>query len=184
MDATGLARGANSACFVNRVRDQGQGRTWRHWLDWVIVADLPRQLMLAQMAPPGPCTDKALPPALLQHACHHATIRCVLADAECASERTHRFMRQDLGALSVIPATRGKATWHLHGIRAQMRAAFPRQRHRQRAGAEALFSTTKRKLSARASGRSPAMPQRQALVLGVTDNLYRLRFLRFLLLYL
>lgn len=40
-----------------------------------------------------------------------------------------------------------------------MRAAFPVAIYRQRAGVETLFSTTKRKLSARASGRSTAMQQ-------------------------
>ena len=85
--------------------------------------------------------------------------------------------------MRVIPAKRGKSTWHLHGIRAQMRADFPRSLYRQRAGVETLFSTTKRKLSARAPGRSPLMQQHQALLLGVTFNLYRLRFLSFLLLY-
>ncbi len=182
VDATGLAPGAISTFFVNRVRDRGQGLTWRHWLDWVIVADLPRQLILAQMARPGPCHDEALLPALLQHARHLTTIACVLADAEFDSERNHRFIRQELDALSVSPAKRGKATWHLHGIRAQMRADFPHQLYRQRAGVETLFSTTKRKLSARASGRSLATQQRQALLLGVTYNLYRLRFSLFLLL--
>src|SRR5262249_28088257 len=117
-------------------------------------------------------------------AAHLTTISCVLADAEFASERNHRFIRQDLGAMSVIPAKRGKATWHLQGIRAQMRADFPRALYRQRAAVETLFSTTKRKLSARAPGRSPLTQQHQALLLGVTFNLYRLRFPSFLLLYL
>jgi hypothetical protein len=38
---------------------------------------------------------------------------------------------------------------------------------------ESVFSATKRKISARASGRSAATQQRQALLLGVTFNLYR-----------
>src|SRR5262244_2606961 len=139
--------------------------------------------MLAQMARPGPTNDAAVLPDLLEQAAHLTASACGLADAECDSERHHRFIRQDLGAMSVIPAKRGKATWHLHGIRAQMRADFPRSLYRQRAGVETLFSTTKRKLSARAPGRSPLTQQHQALLLGVTFNLYRLRFLLFLLLY-
>jgi hypothetical protein len=176
VDGTGLTPGAISTFFVNRVRDRGEGFTWRRWVKWVVVADLPRQLILAQMARPGPCNDEAFLPTLLEQARHRSTIACVLADAEFDSERNHRFIRQDLGAMSVIPAKRGKATWHLHGIRAQMRANFPRSLYRQRAGVETLFSTTKRKLSARAPGRSPLTQQYQALLLGVTFNLYRLRF--------
>jgi hypothetical protein len=63
-----------------------------------------------------------------------------------------------------------------------MRANFPHQLSRQRAGVETRFSTTKRKVSVRASGCSIATQQRQALLLGVTYNLYRLRFSTFLLL--
>ncbi len=47
VDGTGLAPGASSTFFVNRVRDRGQGLTWRHWLKWVVVVDLPRRLILA-----------------------------------------------------------------------------------------------------------------------------------------
>lgn len=88
------------------------------------------------------------------------------------------FIRHELGAMSVIPAKRGKATWQLHGhlgIRAQMRAAFPVVLYRQRAGVESLFSATKRTRAVRASGRSTAIQQRQALLLGVTFNRYRIR---------
>jgi hypothetical protein len=179
VDGTGLSPGAISTFFVNRVRDQGHGLAWRHWLKWVLVADLPRQLILAQMARPGPCNDEALLPQLLQQARRLTAIQCVLADAEFDSERNHQFIRQELAAMSVIPAKRGKTTWHLHGIRAQMRADFPHHLYRQRAGVETLFSTTKRKLSARASGRSSTMQQHQALLLGVTFNLYRLRLSSF-----
>lgn len=51
-------------------------------------------------------------------------------------------------------------------------------------GVETLFSTTKRKLSTQAPGRSPLTQQHQALLLGVTfDLLYHLHFLSFLPLY-
>jgi hypothetical protein len=212
VDATGLTPGAISTFFVNRVRDRGEGFSWRHWTNgpmdqmgggrgsappthsgadsfWrrLILAQTHsgadsfwRRLILAQMARPGPTNDEAFLPDLLEQAAHRSAIACVLADAECDRERTHRFIRQNLGAMSAIPAKRGKATWHLHGIRAQMRANFPHVLYRQRAGVETLFSQSKRKLSARAPGRSPLTQQQQALLLGVTFNLYRLRFPSFL----
>jgi hypothetical protein len=40
---------------------------------------------------------------------------------------------------------------------------------------ESLFSSVKRKLSARAPGRSLHTQKRQALLLGLSFNLYRLR---------
>lgn len=56
-----------------------------------------------------------------------------------------------------------------------MRADFPAVAYRQRALIESVFSATKRKLSARAAGRSSRTQQTQALLLGIAFNLYRLR---------
>ena len=56
-----------------------------------------------------------------------------------------------------------------------MRRAFPRRQYARRALVETVFSTVKRKLSARAPGRSLFMQTRQALPLGLPYNLYRLR---------
>ncbi|MGC1294536.1 MAG: hypothetical protein WA869_05800, partial [Alloacidobacterium sp.] len=79
-----------------------------------------------------------------------------------------------LKADSVIPAKRGKKTWKIHGVRAQMRANFPRAKYARRSLIETAFSVAKRKLSCPAPGRTLAMQVRQALLLGVTYNLYRL----------
>ena len=64
-------------------------------------------------------------PALVAQAHAHTPVGCVLADAEFDSERNHTFVRQQLHALSIIPAKRGKKTWNIHGVRAQMRHDFP-----------------------------------------------------------
>ena len=61
------------------------------------------------------------------------------------------------------------------GIRYQMYRAFPQKEYRQRAQIETIFSVIKRKLSSRAPGRSLPVPIRQALLLGLTYNLYRWR---------
>jgi hypothetical protein len=81
----------------------------------------------------------------------------------------------DWGADSIIPAKRGKSTWQLHGIRAQMRASFPTVRYRQRALVESVFSAAKRKLSSRAPGRLPLTQHLQVLLLGLAYDIYRVR---------
>ena len=151
---------------------------WRHWLKWVVVADLDQQFLLAQIARRGPWNDCANLPAVVQTASQQTRIGLVLADAEFDSERNHSYIRKQLGAQSVIPAKRGKKTWRIHGVRAQMRRSFPRQLYRRRALIETLFSSVKRKLSARAPGRTLPMQKRQALLLGLSFNLYRLRHRR------
>jgi hypothetical protein len=59
-----------------------------------------------------------------------------------------------------------------------MRAAFPRRQYARRSLVETVFSTAKRKLSARAPGRSPLTQQGQALLLGLAYNLHRYRHSR------
>ena len=56
-----------------------------------------------------------------------------------------------------------------------MHGKFPHKRYGQRAKIETIFSVVKRKLSSRAPGRSLRSQIRQALLLGLTYNLYRLR---------
>ncbi|PYS61581.1 MAG: hypothetical protein DMG82_25205 [Acidobacteria bacterium] len=130
--------------------------------------------MLAQSARQAPWNDCAHLPELVSQAHAHTPVGCVLADAEFDSERNHTFVRRQLHALSVIPAKRGKKTWCIHGVRAEMRNHFPRQKYSRRALIETVFSVAKRKLSCRAPGRCLLTQRRQALLLGLTYNLYRL----------
>jgi len=123
----------------------------------------------------GPWNDCANLPVVVETASQQTRIGWVLADAEFDSERNHTYIRKKLGAQSVIPAKRGKKTWRVRGVRAEMRRAFPQRIYRSRALIESVFSAVKRKLSARAPGRTLRMQMRQALLLGLSFNLYRLR---------
>jgi len=55
-----------------------------------------------------------------------------------------------------------------------MRCWFPRRRYSQRAQGESVISVVKRKLSAKAPGRSEETQRRQAKLLGVAYNIYLL----------
>lgn len=174
VDATGLTPGAVSTFFVHRRRDQPPGFTWRHWVKWVVAVDVVRQVFLAQIAKRGPTNDSATLRPLVDRASQVQALGIVLADGEFDSERNHQHIRA-LGAKSIIPATRGKHTWKIQGIRASMRRRFPRKQYRQRALVESVFSAVKRKLSMKAPGRTTETQSMQALLLGLTFNLYRLR---------
>jgi IS5 family transposase len=176
VDATGLAQGAVSTFFVRRMyHHSGQPLPWRHWLKWLTVVDVDRQLLLSQTARTGPWNDCANLPALVEAANQVVPIGLVLADAEFDSERNHTYIRQQIRARSIIPAKRGKKTWRIHGVRAEMRQNFPRRQYGRRSLVETVFSTVKRKLSARAPSRSLFTQLRQALLLGLAYNLYRLQ---------
>jgi hypothetical protein len=179
VDATGLSSGAISNYFVRRMHHHTKKPlAWRHWLKWLIVVDLDEQLLLSQKARRGPWNDCAGLRPLLGSAHRVVPIGLAMADAEFDSEKNHTFIRQRLKAHSVIPAKRGKKTWRVHGVRAEMRA-FLRRLYRRRALVESVISAAKRKLSARAPGRSLPTQVRQALVLGLAFNLYRLKRLYF-----
>jgi len=174
VDATGLAPGSVSTFFINRRTDRGEGLPWRHWCKWTVVIDVLRRCVLAQAARQGPYNDCATLRPLVSAAHEVTPVGLVLADAEFDSERNHRHVRDEIGADSVIPAKRGKADWKLKGVRAQMRRRFPRKRYSQRAQVESVFSAVKRKLSAKAPGRSDETQRRQAMLLGVAYNIYLL----------
>ena len=174
VDSTGLGRGAISAYYVRRRSGKKKMlQPWSTWLKWLVVIDVTTGILLAQCAHAGPTNDcdKLRPLVAQAHACQ--PVRQVLADAEFDSERNHLFVREQLGAQSVIPAKRGKPTWKIRGIRAQMRAHFPHATYRLRNRIESFFSSVKRKLSARAPGRLLKNRIKQALLLGLTYNLYR-----------
>lgn len=59
VDATGLADGAISTFFVRRARGHSQDVPRRHWLKWLVIVDVPRRAVLAQLAKPGPANDSA-----------------------------------------------------------------------------------------------------------------------------
>jgi len=174
VDATGLAPGAISTFFINRKQDRGEGLPWRYWLKWVVVVETQHQLLLAQIAKRGPYNDCALLRPLVDMAHKVMPASLVLADGEFDSERNHKHIREVHHMKSIIPAKRGKKTWHLKGIRAQMKNNFPAKQYSQRNLIETVFSVVKRKLSTRAPGRSLATQALQALVLRLAYNLYKL----------
>ena len=174
VDATGLAQAAVSSYFIRRVEHFGdKQRTWKHWLKWLTVVDVERQIILAQSARQAPWNNFATLPVLVNQAHRHTPVGCVLADAEFDSERNHTFCRQQLNANSVIPAKRFTSR-RATGVRGEMRENFPRDIYGKRSLIESVFSAIKRKLSGRAPGRTIATQSRQALLLGLAFNLYRL----------
>ena len=174
VDGTGLSYNSVSTFFIRRLEQHAdRSPRHRHWLKWVIVVDVQQQILLAQRAHRGPGSDVRYLPGLLDVAARGAPIGLVLADAEFDSEPNHQHIRQRLGARSIIPAKRRGIP--NGAIRNQMYRAFPEKLYRQRTKVETIFSVVKRKLSSRAPGRSLATQIRQALLLGLAYNLYRLR---------
>lgn len=99
-----------------------------------------------------PWNDCASLPAVVKMASQQTRIGLVPADAEFESERDHSYIRQWLGARTVIPDKRRKKTQCVSGVWAEMRRASPRKLYHYYAPIETLISYVQRKLS----GRAPA----------------------------
>ena len=173
-DATGLTPGAISTCFAKRAQDRAPGFTRRHWLQWILAVDVDRRMILAPTARRGPTHDGAPWRPRVDTAPPQGPIGVVLADAACDRERHHQHVRPAVQAYRIMPAQRGRATWHIQGIRAHMRQHCPAPLYRRRGLIERVCSAVKRNLSARAPGRSLYTPCLRALRLGVAYNIYRL----------
>ena len=179
VDGTGLSPHGVSTYFLRRIEQHNHGKKrYRHFLKWLVVADVDRQIILAQRARQGPWCDTPALPSLVDAASRVTPIGLVLADAEFDSEANHRHIRTTLGAQSVIP-TNPRRGIPEGAIRYQMHRAFPQKLYAPRAKVETVFSVVKRKLSAKAPGRTLPTQVRQAMLLGLTFNLYRLRHRRY-----
>jgi len=148
-------------------------RPRRPWWQWRMVVEVQQQILLAPRARPGPGCDARALPGLRAVAARGAPRGVVLADAAFASEAHHQHLRQRLGAKSLLPA-RPRGVPH-GAIWNPTFRAFRKKPYRQRAQIASIFSAVKRQLSSRAPGRSLATQIRQALLLGLAYNLYRLR---------
>ena len=95
VDATALTQGALSTFFVRRMHHHTRRPLpWRHWLKWLVVADLDGHLVLSQQARRGPWNNCAQLPRVVTAPAETTRIGLVLADAEFDSERNHTYILQ------------------------------------------------------------------------------------------
>src|SRR5690349_14311365 len=91
-----------------------------------MVADVDRQIILAQQARQGPWCDTPALPGLVDAASRVTPMGLVLADAEFDSEANHRYIRTTLGAQSVM-APNPRRGIPEGAMRYQMYRAFPQK---------------------------------------------------------
>lgn len=177
VDGTGLESCSISTYFVQRTG----GTFRRHYLKLVVSVDTRRLVITSQVARQGPRSDARSLPSLVAGARKLGPVRLVLADAEFDSHANHAYIRNQAKAMSVIPARRSRKGHATHGVRAEMRDAFPQELYGERAQVETVFSMIKRKLSAKAPGRCATTQKLQAYLLGLAFNIYRLKLRLFTL---
>jgi hypothetical protein len=139
--------------------------------------EVKRRAILAQRAGLGPCSNIPELPPLVASGARVARLGVVVADAGFDSEEKHRFVREVIGAVSVIPARRGRPMREPRGYRGLMAISLSRGGSTACATWQVtVISVMKRKLGDLAPGHTIHMQCKQALLAGLTYNLYLLKY--------
>jgi hypothetical protein len=106
VDGTGLSHNAVSTFFIRRMEQHARGMTQhRHWLKWLIVAELRQQIVLAQRARQGPWGDTRALPSLIP--------KPIINTSASAAERSASSRPFVAAAFPTAPsATRCTADFH------------------------------------------------------------------------
>ncbi len=152
-DSTGFESRHTSRYYAFR-RGFGPYQT-RRYPKLSAVCDCATHLVLSAKATVGPSYDCRDGPSILRSASRLLRPAVVLLDAAYDSEPMHELIRRELGAESVIPATRGRPTAKpLTGPnRQRMREQFPEDVYGQRWQVESLFSRIKRRFGSALSAK-------------------------------
>lgn len=170
LDATGFSRRPASRYYVMRL---GHGQ-WHHRfsLASTVIWTTP-QVICAQAMRGGPGSQSRLLPPLVEQTQALLPIDRLLADADYDSEATHRWLREERGIESIIPATGCHPGRAKTPYRRRMQRYFPHRKYGQRWMAETVYSVIKRKFGEALTARRPWQQVKQGLLRGLTYNLYR-----------
>ncbi len=169
VDATGFSRRPASRYYVAQLTH------WRHrYLQWSTVVWTKPLLICAQAVHGGPGSGYRFLRPLVEQTRAMLPIHRLLADADYDSEAHHRWLREDCGIESIIPATRGRPGRPTQQpYRRRMQRHFPRRRYGQRWMVETVYSVVKRKFGEALTARRWGQQGQQAFLRGISYNLYR-----------
>jgi hypothetical protein len=142
VDATGFSRCPASHYYMRRM---GRRQRARRFLMLSMVVWVRPQVICAQGVRVGPGSPSRLLPPWVQETVRHGAVRRLLADADYDSEPTHRWLREEPGIESIIPATGCRPGRARTPYRRRMQRYFPRRKYGRRWIAETVASVLKRK---------------------------------------
>lgn len=169
VDATGFSRRPASRYYVAKLTH------WRHrYLQWSTLVWTKPLVICAQAAHGGPGSGYRFLRPLIEQTRALLPIRRLVADADYDSEAHHRWLREDCGIESIIPATRGRPGRPTQQpYRRRMQRYFPHRPYGQRWMVETVYSVVKRKFGEALTTRRYWQQVKQAFLRGITYNLYR-----------
>jgi hypothetical protein len=165
VDATGFSRRPASHYYMRRPA--------RRFLMLSMVVWVRPQVICAQGVRVGPGSPSRLLPPWVQETVRHGAVRRLLPSADYDSEPTHRWLREEQGIESIIPATGCCPGRDRTPYRRRMQRYFPRRRYGRRWIAETVASVLKRRFGEALATRRWWQQVKQALLRGLVYNLRR-----------
>jgi hypothetical protein len=162
---TGFSRRPASHYYMRRM---GRRQRARRFLMLSMVVWVRPQAICAQGVRAGPGSQSRLLPPLVQETVRHGAIRRLLASADSDSEPAHRWLREEQGIESIIPATGCRPGRARTPYRRRMQRYFPRRKYGRRWIAETVASVLQQKF-----GEALTTRREQALLRGLVYNLRR-----------
>ena len=149
------------------------GKQKLRWPAANLVCDCQSHLVLSVRTGRGPGPDDPYFQPTVKQATSRAKIDTLLADAGYDSEAAHVFAREQCGAKTIIPATRGRPTNRpLKGRwRQQMKARFNKQKYGQRWQVETVNSMIKRNMGSALRARNYWSQAREINLRVLTHNI-------------
>lgn len=177
IDGTGFETRHISAYFVKRraraCKTGYETTTYTRYPTANMICDCDSHLVLGVVAGRGPGPDDPYFRPVLKQAADRVKIAALLADAGYDSEAAHVYAREECGARTLIPATRGRPTSKpLKGYwRQRMRTRFDAAKYSQRWQVETVNSMIKRSMGSALRARTYWSQSREITLRVLTHNI-------------
>ena len=118
----------------------------KRFLKLTIGAELRKQVVTSVKLRRGPCDDNRDFKPVTRKAHKVKRIRLGIGDKAYDDEKNHVFLREELGAMSIIPARyEGVPVWRTRGrYRKEMKRGYSKKKYHKRSIDETIFSVVKR----------------------------------------
>lgn len=177
IDGTGFETRHISAYFVKRrartCKTGYETTTYTRYPTANLLCDCDSHMVLSMATGRGPGPDDPYFCRVVKQAAERVKIAALLADAGYDSEAAHVYAREECGARTLIPATRGRPTTkRLKGYwRQRMKTRFNKKKYGQRWQVETVNSMIKRSLGSALRARTYWSQSREITLRVLTHNI-------------
>lgn len=174
IDSTGFSTNRASRYFMLIKYRRKKGVFREAYVKNSIIADVKRQVVLASKPRKDKGHDTLDFVPLMRRTASAFEISTVIADKGYDSEANHEFVRNVIGAYSVIPVRRGWKNGRVNGrFRTEMARRRDKETYKKRQGIETVFSVMKAIFGDTVYSRSTRQQKKELKAVCIAYNLYR-----------